>query len=281
MIEHSGKWIQQIAGLQHDDGSWGFFHSLSQPTKTQPMTTEQALRRLRVLGLSKDDVPIKRALQYMRDCLNNKTQPPDRREKVLNWDAFQAHMMAAWIRIFEPDDSLASPVSIMWAGIIKQSFKSGSFDEEIYASEYRKRIPVLHKGERLIVPSQFYMVNLLCGMLDETTENAFVDYIINYPTGIFYVNNSRIAELPAVFASREASQYLAALEQIVGYSCAGRKMVFAKQWILSQKDEYGEWDMGASVKDGIYFPISDSWRNPKDRKNDCTSRITKLLKAME
>jgi|GEM_PF-5779184 len=38
--------------------------------------------------------PIDRALRYMRDVLLGKG-PSDGREKVLNWDAFEAHMMAA------------------------------------------------------------------------------------------------------------------------------------------------------------------------------------------
>ena len=46
-----GKWAGKITALQHDDGSWGYFHSLSNPTPKQPMTTEQALRRLMNLGL--------------------------------------------------------------------------------------------------------------------------------------------------------------------------------------------------------------------------------------
>ena len=58
-------WVQQILALQQEDGSWGHFHSLSQPTKQQPMTTEQALRRLWILGLTKDDQPIARTLAYM------------------------------------------------------------------------------------------------------------------------------------------------------------------------------------------------------------------------
>jgi len=65
----SEKWIQQIIDLQHDDGSWGCFHTLSQPTKKQLITTEQALRRLRILGLTKDDDPICRAIRYMEGCL--------------------------------------------------------------------------------------------------------------------------------------------------------------------------------------------------------------------
>jgi hypothetical protein len=46
-----GKWAKKIIELQHDDGSWGYFHTLSNPSSNQPMTTEQALRRLEILGL--------------------------------------------------------------------------------------------------------------------------------------------------------------------------------------------------------------------------------------
>ena len=161
----NNKWVQQIIELQHDDGSWGYFHSLSQPTKAQPITTEQALRRLRILGLTKNDEPIKLALQYMRDCLRGNNRPPDRREKVLNWDAFEAHMLAA-------------------------------------------------------------------------------------------------------------------LEQLSGYSCAGEKLSFAKEWLLNHRDENGEWDLGTSAKDGIYFSLSDSWRKLETRRHDSTIRIEKLLKAL-
>jgi hypothetical protein len=41
-----GKWVKKILELQHKDGSWGYFHTLSKPTSKQPITTEQALRRL-------------------------------------------------------------------------------------------------------------------------------------------------------------------------------------------------------------------------------------------
>ena len=36
----NGKWAKKIIELQHDDGSWGYFHSLSNPTPKQPITTE-------------------------------------------------------------------------------------------------------------------------------------------------------------------------------------------------------------------------------------------------
>jgi len=273
------KWAQQIIALQQPNGSWGHFHTLSRPTKERPITTEQALRRLRALGFAKDDPPIAKALDYLRDCLAGKRQPPDRREKALNWDAFETHMLATWIRIFVPDDPSALPAARLWADIVTRSFAGGALSQERYAAEYRKRIPVLHRGERLISLAQFYMVNLLQGMLDTETERRFVEHILQHEQGIYYVHDKRIAELPPVFASKQTVDYLAALEQLSGYACAGEKLGFAADWLLAHKSG-GQWDLGAQAKDGIYFPISDSWRKAEDRVRDCTVRIEGLLRRL-
>jgi len=74
MSYKNGRWAKQVINLQHKDGSWGYFHSLSQPTNEQPMTTEQALRRLRILGFTAEDEPIRRALAYVEKCLTICTQ---------------------------------------------------------------------------------------------------------------------------------------------------------------------------------------------------------------
>ena len=280
MNSAANKWIGPILALQHEDGSWGHFHTLRQPAKAQPMSTEQALRRLRALGLSGDDPAIAKALTYMREVLAGKRRPPDRREHVLNWDAFEAHMMAAWIHIFAPDDPLAKPVARLWADLVTRSFAGGAFDENAYAAAYRGRIPTLHAGERLIQLPQFYMVNLLQGELNPNTERRFVDSIIHCPTGIYYVYGFPIADLPPAFASRRASDYLAALEQLVGYTCAPAKLRFAADWLRKNRADTGDWDLGPSSKDGVYFPLSASWRNPADRRRDCTARIEKLLVAL-
>jgi len=279
-IDYTSKWVRQILDLQHDDGSWGCFHTLSQPTKKQPMTTEQALRRLRILGLTKEDEPVQRALLYIRRCLAGELQPPDRREKVFNWNAFEKHMLATWLRLFEPNDPQALRIARFWAELVTYAFQDGKLNMERYEEAYRKRIPKLHTGERLISISQFYMVNLLQGMLDARTEDAFVRHIIDNKEGIYYIYGSRIAEVPAEFASKAANSYLTALEQLAGFSCAGEKLKFAVDWIYRHRDDNGGWDMGPSVKDGINFPLSNSWRKPEDRKRDCTVRVEKLLKQL-
>jgi len=48
MKHKNGKIAQEIISLQKDDGTWGYeFHSLSIPNNKKPLTTEQALRRLK------------------------------------------------------------------------------------------------------------------------------------------------------------------------------------------------------------------------------------------
>lgn len=41
---------------------------------------------------------------------------------------------------------------------------------------------------------------------------------------------------------------------------------WAKQIIALQDDE-GKWDMGKSVNDKMYFPLSDDWRKKRDTRS--------------
>lgn len=273
-------WIRRIAELQHGDGSWGCFHTLSAPTAARPMTTEQALRRLRILGLTAEDEPIRRALVYVRECLSGTNRIPDRREKAINWDAFEAHMLATWLRIFVPEDPLAEPVARMWADIVTEAFQGGRFDPDAHRRAYRERVPKLNSGERVIGLSQFYVVNLVRGMLDAEVEDRFVAHVIGDEGGILYVYDARVADLPQVFASRRTSRWLGALEQLAVHAAAGRRLAFAVEWIREHEED-GRWDLGPSARDGVYFPISDSWRRGEDRRRDCTARIHRLLSRLE
>lgn len=278
-MAYGGKWVQSIADLQQPDGSWGHFHTLSQPTKERPITTEQALRRLYVLGLTRADEPVQKALAYMKAVLRHEAVPPDGREKVLNWDFFEQMMMAAWVRRFSPEDEAAGCIAAFWAGIVSAAFASGAYDADAYEKAYRQSIPKLHAGERLIAVPQFYMVSLLRGELDKKAEAAFIDHILQHAGGIYYVYDKRIAQVPARFDSLQASRYIGALECLAGYACAPEKLGFAIRWLHEHKREDG-WDLGPKANDGVYFPVSDSWRKAEDRKKDCTARIQRWLDTM-
>ncbi|MDR1705152.1 MAG: hypothetical protein LBS19_10795 [Clostridiales bacterium] len=128
----------------------------------------------------------------------------------------------------------------------------------------------------------FYHMALLPGALPPETEGAVLEYILNHPKGMYYICPGPINRLPERFKSREASRWLGAIEILARFPRARNHLKFALDWILMNKDIDGEgWDMGAEARDGIYFPLSDSWRNPSDRRLDCSHRVRALIDVLE
>ena len=118
---------------------------------------------------------------------------------------------------------------------------------------------------------------LLQNMLTPETESRMLNHVIAWPDGIYYVSPWPLNKLPSVFATRETSWYIAMLEILSEYSSAPRKLTFATQWLKRYQDENDQWDLGNKANDGVYFPLSDSWRKNEVRRYDCTLRIERLL----
>jgi len=158
------KWVRQIVDLQHKDGSWGYFHTLSQPTKAQPMSTEQALRRLRILGLTKDDEPIARAIVYMEKNLMQPL-PTVFHEKKHDSKTYGDLMLATWLRLFDPDNKAAFEIASKWAKIISSAFQDGVYSNERYVSAYEAEFMKLNpKAGCLADFVVFYQLALLPGL---------------------------------------------------------------------------------------------------------------------
>ncbi len=275
-------WAHEIVSLQSEDGNWGYFHTLSNPTKRNPITTEQALRRLQILGFTIEDKPIQKAVSYLHHCLTGAKQIPDRREKLHNWDIFTALMFSTWIRRFTLEDALANQTAKLWAGIIGQAFESGTYDHNRYVKAYHQVFNLNPRGGRLIDFVNFYLVSILSNLLDEESEQSLFDYLLNHETGIYYIYGERLSHPPQDFQSKQASRYIGAIELLAEYknqNCK-EKLKFVGEWLDQNRGPDGLWDMGPVVKDGIHFPLSDSWRKTEARKQDCTYRITKLTKKI-
>lgn len=274
------KWAHEIVSLQCEDGSWGYFHSLSNPVSSHSITTEQAVRRLQMIGYTINDLPIKKAVAYMHACLAGNKQIPDRREKLHDWDIFTALMLSTWIRRFTLEDTLANNTAEKWAQIIKHAFIDGTYDHEHYADSYKRAFNMAPRGGRLVDFVSFYQVSLLADFLDKDTEAAMFDYFLNHESGIYYIYDEPLSVLPKEFKSKQASRYIGAIELLSEYrnpNCK-EKLGFVGEWLKHNREPDGLWDMGPAVKDGVYFPLSDHWRCIETRKQDCTYRITNLIK---
>lgn len=275
-----GKWAGKILDSRNDEGMWGNFHTLSQPVGNRPITTEQAIRRLRILGFTKEDAVIQTVLERMCLCVRGKRKIDDYYEKTHDWALFEKLMLSAWIRLFDPDNEAAIQVARVWAAIAERAFSSGQYDRNADAEAFAAQFGRKPKSGFETGFGMFYHVVLLQGILMPETENLLLDYYIARPEGIYYIYDKPLCVLPEAFASKMTSHYLAAIEVLSGYRQAGEKLRFATEWLKSNRDEHGQWDLGADAKDGVYFPLSDSWRKKEYRISDCTQRITSILQKL-
>lgn len=277
-----GKWARKILEMQNPDGAWGSqFHTLSMPDRRQGLiTTEQALRRLKILGFTFEDEPIKRAVDCMCACLRGERKIDDYWEKGHDWALFTRMMLSTWVRKFRPEEPLALDFARQWSRVIEKTFSGGEYNAEAYRAAYAEefRSPIRGGRERDFV--DFYHVSLLRGMLSKETESRFLDYVISKPEGIYYIYGGPVLEPPKVFASRETVRYLAALELLLGYSQAAGKLGFAARWLEENQSPDGRWDLGPNAGDGIHLPLSDSWRRRGSRQEDCTRWAGSILEGL-
>lgn len=270
------KWVKDIVEFQQDNGSWGYFHSLSSYDK-YTITTEQALRRLRILGLDYSDLCIKKAVSYMDRFLLGMEEFPDRKEKIHDWTVFTHLMAAAQIRQFSPENKSALAVADKWRKIVEYAFSGHEYDQKLYEEAYASTFLMKPKGGRLTDFVHFYTLTLLYGLLTKKTECMMLDYIIEHPDGIYYIYEDCLNALPDKFASKQANRYLTAIEILSGYTYAKERLSMVSDWLMNNADEDGFWDMGIGAKDNVQYPLSNSWRNALSRKIDCTVRIMSLL----
>nr|WP_300809307.1 hypothetical protein [uncultured Acetatifactor sp.] len=280
MDYRSGKWAKEILDSRNEEGMWGNFHTLAQPVRNKAITTEQAIRRLRILGFTKEDEAVQAVLERMCLCVSGEKKIDDYYEKKHDWPLFEKLMLSAWIRLFEPENEIALNVARQWAYIAERAFRSGRYDREDDMEAFGQQFGRKPKSSFETGFGMFYHVVLLQGVLTTETENRLLDYYISRPDGIYYVYDKALSILPEEFASKKTSYYLAAIEALSGYPQARGNLGFVAEWIDSNKDRSGRWDLGPGAKDGVYFPLSDSWRKPECRIADCTERINGILQKI-
>ena len=266
-----GKWARKLIAAQRPDGSWGWFHTLSTPRSSGALA---------VLGYTYEDAPMRLAIDHLRACLAGQEELQNNREVTLDWDIFTELMLSTWIRLFTADDENANVTATRWARIATAAFSSGAFRIEDYDAAYDAVFSGWPRCKKRVSFGTFYLAALLPGLLDPVTERRVMDYFLTLPNGIYYIATGRLCEPPAEFCSLECSRYLAAWELLARYASGPEALRFAADWLEEHRDGDGCWDMGMQAKDGIYFPLSDSWRTADLRRADCTYRIEKLLQRL-
>lgn len=112
----------------------------------------------------------------------------------------------------------------------------------------------------------------MAGEIDESIEKEYFDFVMGSEQGYYYGFAGSVLQPPNNFCSKEASGFLSAVELYCDYpnKYCKEKLKPVVDWLKANRNANGKWDMGAGVKDGTYFPLSDSWRTAELRESDCT-----------
>ena len=274
-----GRWAQELIALQQPDGTWpGGFHGLAQPGKAPP-TTEQALRRLHILGFTLADAPVRRCVDVLAACLGGERKIDAYWEQGIDWAMFEPLMLAAWIRLFAPSQPDALAFARRWANVAQAGFAAGAYDEAAWFAAYEAEFHRAARHPRPLGFSPLYHLMLLPGLLTPECERAMVQHALT--TGVYYVHEAPLTPPPADFASRATARWLAALSLLTAYPAARDLLGFAADWLRLNALPDGTWDLGPQAADKVHFPLRDSWRSAAVRRQDCTDRIRFFLLYME
>lgn len=278
----SSVWAKKIISLQTSSGNWGYFHTLSTSSKVNKITTEQALRRLQILGFTENDKVINRSLKYLHNCLCHKDSIPDRIEKSHNWSIYVELMLSTWIRRFSNKFEKANEIANKWGIIFSVSFTKNGLCIESFNKEFINQFSEKPFGPRLLDPINFYTLSIISNTLSRINEKHIIDYVIHHPTGIYYIYGKCISTLPSLFQSKQTNTFLSAIELLAEqkYIKSNKQLRYIIPWLNKNQSIESTWDLGPSVKDGVHFPLSDSWRLSANRVHDCTNRINKLLDSI-
>ena len=272
------KWYLELVSEQWENGSWGLFHGVSTKTEKKQKygCTEIALRRANELSLSKDDPMMAKCIKIMERYVRGDETYPDYIEK--HKDNGKGHlfcrpfMAAANINVFDPENSVITPLRDVVAETMKTAFANSSFDEAFLGqkvSEYH--VPgISHPG---IAYSAMLLKNSDC--MDHTLQRKYIDYIWNNKNGIYYVSSIPPADKQSL-EDKLFDQWLNTLELLNGFSLFPDLMIKdVLPHLLGEIERLINGDVDLShIKSGRY---ADSWRDKTKRKADMILRIARIL----
>lgn len=268
MLMQSHPWLEELKKEQHDDGSWGRFHSMNLTFKARFPTTEIAVRR--ALGLDQNASVLAKAVGFMQSVLEGKAAWSDRTEKTEGWPVAAEAITAATLADIYPAHPAIMPAWEYWAGIASFSFPGGTYDPSVEWKAHKDR-----RGIGLCYLRSRYVISLLgspSASLPASLDRQIVDWAWNNPAGIGYLGaDMRHSEHFHIF------QWLESLEILTRFQNWRKVVLGAVAWLWEHRTQNGWWGFGSKVNKSTYFPLSDDWRANGNRCVDHSTRVLACL----
>jgi hypothetical protein len=277
-LTHS-RWVRELAAEQWADGGWGAFHSEDTRRKQVIPTTEAGVERALAIGLENTHPILYKAKNYLVYILQGQIAFPDRAEKNNRWATGVRLFTAATLARIEPKHPELEGDRQLWGQIARRTFRSGSYNEDDEARAHAELTGASVKGSYLRLRGKYQLTLLgsMPGGLPPDVEKACLTWLWQLQDGIGYL--SVPLHLPPADRSGVIDRWLASHELLGQYFQNWASLAApVVDWLLSKQGADGTWDFGPRPDARVNLPLSDSWRERKNRKMDWTVRVLMLLK---
>lgn len=265
------KWVHQLESEQLPDGSWGRFHSQDTKIKAVFRTTEAAIDRSFALGLDGTDPVLIKTRQFILDVLHGDAKITDRDEKSASWPLLIRFILAGRLAQI---DSANQELDSFWTYLLdvaRQSFSSANYRLQDEIAAYN-RLSSIHVPLGFL-ESQHTLWILSSRQLPEELEQAVLNWIWNKPDGIRYIRVPLAEPKPS-----QIGYWLRSMNIITRFKFWRDVSTNTLNRLWEQRNVDGLWDFGSSIARCVEFPISDSWRQVRNRRMDYSAHILSLLR---
>ncbi len=270
--------IQILAKEQWEDGGWGKFHSRSTKRKQLIPSTEAGIERGLALGLDVSDPILEKAAGYILRLMAGELNFPDRPEKNDRWATGMRLFLASTLSLIQPEHPILDRDRELWQSIARITFASGKYSEINEIKAHAELTGATVKDSYLVINNK-YALNILGSrpeILNAELEEALLEWLWQRPDGIGYLGIPLNRKPP--LKSGPFDRWLSSLESLARTFPASVRYARASiEWLWNhQKDGY--WDFGPRPSSVSFMPLSDNWREQKNRKFDWTTRVLILLR---
>jgi hypothetical protein len=274
--------VVELRHAQQPNGTWGRFHSQDSSRRLPFSTTEFAIKRVLGLGLDGGSEILCRAVDYMQGVLAGQVTWSDPPEKHEGWPANIQFITAGVLASIDPRHPALAPHARTWAEIVRRTFHGGQYDPSAERQAHRDLNGIVTKGKYLKLAG-LYPLRLLalpCSGLEAGVEQALLHWLWTKADGIYYTYGAAMGRMPPLdsphFIFWLEGQSL--LSGFAGWRALAEPLL-ERLWAARGPD--GLWDFGPHARASAAMPLSENWKNPLDRKIDCSVYALMLVSKLQ
>lgn len=274
------KWYKQLEEEMLEDGSFGRFHSMDSKDKTKRVfrTTEEAVRRMKDLGLPTYDLLVVKVCTIMRKYLSGEAHWSDRIEKHFGFEIALNSMVGANLALLNDELEEVKRYKKLCAYYLEAAFTdSDELKMDIWDKLNRDNC------DFLLAPKTIHILWLLHKnpYISDTTLRKFLDILWMNSDGIYYLYGNRAISECIQIEDKNFMGWLYALEHIsrVGLNdYPVREEV--RIHLLKQVLKLINYECGIPKSNQVFGHYHASWRKEELCRCDMVLRIARVISRL-